>query len=198
MTTYEETLKKIQNGEFGENSTEKSDYPQYEDATVQIQECLLVNLDSPQVEHWIIDWQNKNNVDAPIIAFKLKVNINGEVIDTVEADNLTTQKGKTKYYKTFENKNGEVVPASLLYEVTRKCKDFSTEQESKFEDPFKLNLEVYRNMKFNIKAKKTSRGIKLLTELQAKKDKEYVDSLKESTEIKTDEVKSVNTDDLPF
>jgi len=197
---YTKILEQIKNKKFTVENTEKSNNT-YELAEAKIVECLIVNLDHPQVEHWLVDYQQKQNLENPIIAFKIKVKmLDGEVLETVEADNLLTKKGKLKYYKTFEI-NTDTVPASLLYDITRRCRDYSTEQSAKFEtDPFVLDLEVYKNMKFKINAKRTKQGVKLLTELQALKDKEYYDKMNLlSTDNGSNEpIKPITADDLPF
>ncbi|NCC70517.1 hypothetical protein EOM09_02965 [bacterium] len=197
---YTKILEQIKNKKFTVENTEKSNNT-YELAEAKIVECLVVNLDRPQVEHWLVDYQQKQNLENPIIAFKIKVKmLNGEVLETVEADNLLTKKGKLKYYKTFEI-NTDTVPASLLYDITRRCRDYSTEQSAKFEtDPFVLDLEVYKGMKFKINAKRTKQGVKLLTELQALKDKEYYDKMNLlSTDNGSNEpTKPITADDLPF
>jgi hypothetical protein len=196
---YKETLEKVKNGEFTE-STEETTYEKNQKVKVQIQECLIVDLDTPQVEHWLIDTQAKKNDESPIIAFKLLVTFeDGETIETVEADNFLTQKGdKMKYFKSFEA-NGDIVPASLLYEITKRCRDFSEDQEKKFKlNPFVFIPKAYKDMTFEIEAKKMKEGVKLITEKQAKKDKEYFEKLQAEKTTENKPVEKKENLDLPF
>jgi hypothetical protein len=194
--TYEEIVKQIKNG--GLVAEESTTTTKKEIAEIKIKEAKIIDGDHPSIDHPL--FASGNGTGQTFIAFIMDVKTeNGIVKNHVELTNVLTQKGKLNYYKGFETKDGQYAPSSLLYEITKAVKDYSAEQESKFPEPFKLQIENYTNMKFKFEVKILKTGnLMLMTEKRKQADKKYIESLQQSEHQEIEEAPKAKDDELPF
>lgn len=177
-------------------SVEEREVREYEVCTVKIDKAHAVEAGDKNCNHPLV----QNSKEGVLFVLELTVKFpNGEKVEHIEAAGLTNRKGRLSIYPTFQGKDGEKVPGTLLYDIIHRAKLYNKKQANTLEDLEELGVPVLEGVIFEMEAKKITtkageQSIILKTSKQEVKDEEYAKQ-------KSDDLAGTFDDDeesLPF
>lgn len=200
---YQKLIQQIKKGET--IKVQETTANPYEKVKVQIKKVEIVDTANSTIDHRLVESAVNSGKHTALICFFLEVKFSDNTkFKTQQVGYFLNSKGtKIAFHAGFE-KDGKYYPETLLHEITRRCSEYSPEQEKKFTfDPFEFDPEIYSGMIFEIELKRinTKSGeeyLIFLTDYQRVQDEAYQKKLNSSENNDVVETALEDSDKLPF